>query len=125
MKPTIPLLLCLALLVSAACADDHEETVPRSVEGGSARVKSGGKTIGEGFRDLGRGIGKTFKGEASADSYKQGGKELGEGFRNLGTGTAGVSRGVGVKVKEGFTGSKDRPTEPPGGKLNETNLDER
>lgn len=120
MKRVYGVLLSLVLLAAGVRAD---ETVPRTVEGGSAKVKSGGNEIGEGFRSLGRGIKKTFTGQESKQDYK-GAAKIGEGFRDLGTGTAGVGRGVGLEVKKAFTGREDKsPEEQQPGKLHESNLE--
>lgn len=107
----IRLLAMLALLawtlVAPVWAD--EEPVPKTVDGGAAKIKDGGKEIGEGFRGIGRGIKKVFTGERSKEEFEKAGK-IGAGFKDLGLGTAGVGRGVGRGVREGFQGdSTDQP----------------
>jgi hypothetical protein len=88
------------------------DEVPKTVEGGSHKVKRGGKEVGQGFRHLGRGIKKVFKGERSKDEFRKTTK-IGEGFKDMGTGTAGVGRGVGRGVKKGMEDDDEPAPAPP------------
>ncbi len=103
-------LIALAILLSVSTARAEDETVPSTVEGGSRTFTEGGQQIGEGFRGIGRGIKKMFTGERSKEEFKEGAK-IGTGFRDVGIGTAGVGRGVGREVKEGFTEDKGEAAE--------------
>ncbi len=118
-------LICVAtgtLLLFAYPLHADDDVVPKTVEGGAGKVKEGGHEIGEGFKGIGRGIKKVFKGERSKEDFEQG-AEIGTGFKDLGVGTAGVGRGVGRGVRDGFQNkdgdSSAGPTPPSEHKLQE------
>jgi hypothetical protein len=101
MQRVLFMVFCSALLAVVSVAEEApENTVPKTFEGSGDAFREGGKELGEGFRGVGRGIKKTFKGEAAKEEYKKGAK-IGEGFKDIGLGTAGGGRAVGRSVKKG------------------------
>ena len=99
----IMLLAGVAVAGDGAATSGGQETVPKTVEGGSQKFKAGGKEMGEGFRAIGRGIKDVFTGKESKKDFK-GAAKIGDGGRDVGLGTAGIGRGVGRGIKKGFKG---------------------
>ncbi|HVM95826.1 MAG TPA: hypothetical protein VMT89_05525 [Candidatus Acidoferrales bacterium] len=123
------LALSASFASSRACADD--DVVPKTVEGGSAKVKHGGHEIGEGFSGIGHGIKDVFTGEESKGDFKKAAK-IGEGFKDVGVGTAGVGRGVGRGIRKGVKGDNGESSDevekkqapPDSGKVSDQPLHE-
>lgn len=101
MKPFMMFLVGAAFATSVAVAEEPPENqVPKTFDGAGEAYREGGRELGEGFRGIGRGIKKTFKGEAAKEDYKEG-RQIGEGFKDIGLGTAGGGRAVGRSIKKG------------------------
>lgn len=101
MQRIVLVVICAALFAGVSAAEEPPENeVPKTFEGSGEAFREGGKEIGEGFRGVGRGIKKTFTGEAAKEDYKEG-QKIGEGFKDVGLGTAGGGRAVGRSVKKG------------------------
>ncbi len=101
----MPSLLGLCVVVSIATSQGRvafaDSGVPATVEGGSHTFKNGGKEMGAGFGGIGRGIKDVFTGRRSKEDFKQG-KKIGTGAADVGKGVAGIGRGVGRGIKNGF-----------------------
>ncbi len=101
----MPSMLGLCLVVAIATSQSRiafaDSGVPTTVVGGSPKFKNGGKEMGAGFGGIGRGIKDVFTGRRSKEDFKQG-KKIGTGAADVGKGVAGVARGVGRGIKNGF-----------------------
>ena len=85
MQRIVMIVFCAALCAVIANAEEAPENeVPKTFEGSGEAFREGGKELGEGFRGIGRGIKKTFTGEAAKEEYQEGGKDIGEGFKDVG-----------------------------------------
>jgi hypothetical protein len=72
MKAFILVLVGAAFATSVAVAEEAPENrVPKTFDGSAEAYREGGRELGEGFRGVGRGIKKTFKGEAAKEDYKE------------------------------------------------------
>lgn len=106
MRRIVLIVVGTMLLAGVAVSEEPEQTVPSTVEDGARTFREGGREIGEGFRGIGRATKKMFTGRRSREDFEEAGK-IGDGFRDLGRGTAGVGRGVGRDIKQGFKGNRD------------------
>lgn len=93
--------LSAAFVAGVAMAEEAPENqVPKTFEGSGEAFREGGEELGEGFRAVGRGVKKTFTGEAAKEEYQKG-EKIGEGFKDIGLGVAGGGRAVGRSIKKG------------------------